>query len=83
MIIPPLPPQALELDVYASVDDDDGVDVDFDFHWYCEDNAGGACISRVRETLELSSSAGETTLFLPAGSLPAGKFRNFETEDRK
>lgn len=65
-------PQTLRLDASSSVDEDD-LDTDFDFHWYCEDNAGGACVSRTGETLQLSSFVGEAVLSLPAGSLPAGE----------
>ena len=72
MIVSPHSPQALQLDASASVDDDD-VDINFDFRWYCEDSAGGTCVSRTGETLELSAFMGATVMFLPAGSLPAGE----------
>lgn len=73
------PAQALQLDASASIDDDD-VDIGFDFRWYCEDIAGGTCVSRTGETLELSSFMGAAVLFLPAGSLPAGEL--VETPNR-
>ena len=71
-IMPPPSPQALQLDASASVDEDD-VDTDFEFRWYCEDTAGGTCMTRAGETLDLSSFADEAVLFLPAGSLPSGE----------
>ena len=73
-ILTPHSPQALQLDASGSVDEDD-VDIDFDFRWSCEDDAGGMCVSRTGETLELSAFMGATVLFLPAGSLPAGELR--------
>lgn len=72
--VPPHSPKALKLNASASVDDDN-IDIDFDYRWYCEDNAGGTCSSSTGETLELSSFMGEAVLVLPAGSLPAGEVR--------
>lgn len=66
--------QALQLDASASVDDDN-VDADIDFRWNCEDNAGGTCVSRTGEKLELSPFMGEAILFLSPGSLPAGELQ--------
>lgn len=72
-------PQALQLDASVSVDDDD-IDIEFDFRWYCEDGAGGTCLTRTGGHLELSSFVGEAVLFLPAGSLPAGELREIPSQ---
>lgn len=68
----PQSPQGLQRDASASVDDDD-LGIDFDFRWYCEDSAGGTCVSGTGGTLDISAFGGEAVLLLPAGSLPAGK----------
>lgn len=68
--------QALQLDASASVDEDTIDDEPFEFGWYCENSAGGACLSRNGEALlDLASSASEAALYIPAGSLPIGKLR--------